>query len=500
MKLLLPYQQRWIADRSQVRVWEKSRRIGASWVRACEAAIDGLNQTGGCDTWYTSYNKPVTAEFIRDVAMWAKSITGIAHPWVTDEVKINGYVVLQYSIRFATGYRTTALSSKSTDLRSRRGRAVIDEAAHMPDLDAAIGGAMAITMWGGTVDFLSTHYGVENPFNILIEDIRAGRQIGMSVHRTTLDDALREGLHKRICLVNGEEWSQEKQDEWRSLAIHRNRGRADEELFLIPRRGGSAFIRPEIIESCMVDTPVFRFEPPQGFALLSDEKRSRYMLTWLNANLGPALTELNRNLMHFLGEDFGRVSDLTVFAPIAIEQNMSRSVPFLVELRNTPYREQEIAFKYVCDRLPRFTYAALDDTGNGQYLAERAQQKYGEKRIEKVHLSDKWYGENLPKLRAAFEDSVLSIPRDADVLSDLSLLKVIDGIPKLPKTKTAEKTGGTSTKTRHGDSAIAIALGYYASMVQGPAYEYTGGGRRENLVGKSLGVNGGFRGMRGSIL
>ena len=28
--VLLPYQRRWAADTSRVRVWEKSRRIGAS--------------------------------------------------------------------------------------------------------------------------------------------------------------------------------------------------------------------------------------------------------------------------------------------------------------------------------------------------------------------------------------------------------------------------------------------------------------------------------------
>ena len=35
--VLLPYQQRWVLDESTVSVWEKSRRIGASYAEALKA-------------------------------------------------------------------------------------------------------------------------------------------------------------------------------------------------------------------------------------------------------------------------------------------------------------------------------------------------------------------------------------------------------------------------------------------------------------------------------
>ena len=38
--ILLPYQQRWIADRAPVKVCEKSRRIGITWAEAADAALD----------------------------------------------------------------------------------------------------------------------------------------------------------------------------------------------------------------------------------------------------------------------------------------------------------------------------------------------------------------------------------------------------------------------------------------------------------------------------
>ncbi len=42
---LLPYQRRWLADQAQVKVYEKSRRIGATWVEAADAVLSAA-QTG----------------------------------------------------------------------------------------------------------------------------------------------------------------------------------------------------------------------------------------------------------------------------------------------------------------------------------------------------------------------------------------------------------------------------------------------------------------------
>src|SRR5436190_11707027 len=36
---LLPYQQKWVNDPAEVKVWRKSRRIGASWCDASDSAL-----------------------------------------------------------------------------------------------------------------------------------------------------------------------------------------------------------------------------------------------------------------------------------------------------------------------------------------------------------------------------------------------------------------------------------------------------------------------------
>ncbi|BBI66829.1 hypothetical protein PKHYL_10200 [Psychrobacter sp. KH172YL61] len=37
--VLLPYQQKWIADESQLKIAEKSRRIGLTWAEAADCAL-----------------------------------------------------------------------------------------------------------------------------------------------------------------------------------------------------------------------------------------------------------------------------------------------------------------------------------------------------------------------------------------------------------------------------------------------------------------------------
>ena len=141
-------------------------------------------------------------------------------------------------------------------------------------------------------------------------------------------------------------------------------------------------------------------------------------------------------------------------------------MPFLVELRNVPFRNQEQVLNFIVDRLPRLQAGALDARGNGQYLAEQAAYRYGTGRIESVMLSQGWYLENMPRVKAAFEDDRISIPRDREVLDDLRALQVIRGIPRLPDGKTGDG------KDRHGDAAIAIALAWYASEMEAAPIEY----------------------------
>jgi phage FluMu gp28-like protein len=50
-------------------------------------------------------------------------------------------------------------------------------------------------------------------------------------------------------------------------------------------------------------------------------------------------------------------------------------------------------------------------------------------RIEQVKPTEAWYLENFPSLKADFEDGMILLPTDDDLLGDLALVKMIRGVP-----------------------------------------------------------------------
>jgi len=240
----LPYQGRWVSDRSRVKVCEKSRRIGISWADAGGAALDAA-RIKGYDTWYLGYNKDMAEQYISDVAWWAKSYNLVASVIEKEVLKDEDQDILVFRVRFATGYKVSALSSKPANLRAKKGAIVIDEAAFHQDLDELRKAAMAVLAWGGQVRIISTHNGVENAFNQLCEEIRKG-ELSYSLHKMTLLSAVREGLYKRICMVNGWEWAVASQERWIDQ-LYKDYGiGAEEELGCVPldaKGGGKVFNR-----------------------------------------------------------------------------------------------------------------------------------------------------------------------------------------------------------------------------------------------------------------
>lgn len=478
LSILLPYQRRWIADQSRVKVSEKSRRIGITWTEAADRALGAATAgRAGIDGWYIGYNKDMALEFIEAAARWALRFNRAAEKIeeiVLDDERAD---ILAYRIRFASGHKIVALSSRPSNLRGKDGCAVIDEAAFHEDLPGLLKAALAFTMWGGMVRIISTHNGANSAFNELVSEIRAGRK-PYSLHRTTFDEALADGLYRKICETTRNEWSEEKQREWRQQIIDFYGDNVGEELFCIPRASSGAFLSSVLIEARMKEgIPILRWEMPAEFSGRPEHERYAETAAWCEDNIAPALQALDANLASFFGEDFGRSGDLTVIWPMQIAQNLMRRTPFVVELRNIPFRNQEQVLFYIADRLPRFTAGAMDARGNGQYLAETASQRYGD-RIVQVMLSESWYRENMPRYKAAFEDGTIEIPKDADVLADHRAIVLENGVAKM-----SERRAGSDGKGRHGDSAMAAALAFFASRTDAGRIDYTPvrrlGGRNE---------------------
>jgi len=453
--VLLPYQKAWIKDESKVKVWEKSRRIGASYVEALASVLEAAKskEAGGQSSYYLSYSKEMTQQFARDCAFWAKHIHAAAEELEEVVLKDEDKDITVYRIRFASGFEIWCLPSVARSLRSKQGRVIIDEAAFVEDLGELLKAAMALLMWGGCVRILSTHNGDDNPFNELIKEIKESKK-DYSIHHTTFNEALAQGLYKRICLVQKKEWSPEAQEAWRKKIIDDYGEDADEELFCIPVRAGTRYFPSVLLESVSdPNAKVLRKTCDDSFTFEKKEKRVKEFDAWLKNEVRDTLL-LHTNPV-YLGEDFARSGDLTC---IFLDELMpdGKQLTFLViELRNVPFDQQWQVILYLMNTVPNFGGGAFDSRGNGQMIAEYAAQEYPGY-VQQVMITVAWYAANFPKLKERMEDSSTTIPDDAHIREDFRTVGIKAGVPCV-----LERSGGHRER-RHGDGAIAKLMASYA--------------------------------------
>lgn len=455
-KVFLGYQRRWIGAKAQVKVVEKSRRIGLTWAQAFDDVLTASTKgRDGMDVLYISFNQDMTREYIDTCADWARKIEGVAAKVHEEIFRDNAEREIKaFRIDFASGHKILALSNRPSNLRGKQGRVVIDEAAFVDDLEELLKAALALLMWGGQVIVISTHNGVDNSFNNLVQEIRAGR-LPYALHRITLDDALADGLYRRICAVTKKDWSLEAEEEWRASLVKTYGEGADEELFCVPRQSSGAYLPMPLIQACMEeDVPVVTWlAPASDFVDWPLSVAETWTRGWIEENLAEYLKRLPKDRAHFCGVDFGRSGDLSVFWPATEEKNLRLVPPFVLELRDCPHRTQQQILFAVLGALPRFCGVSLDARGNGSALAEAARQQYGTGLVREVMIAEGWYRETMPLLKAGLEDKTLVLPRDSDILSDFRSLHVVKGIARVPDKRGKDNTGG-----RHGDSVIACAM------------------------------------------
>ena len=473
--ILLGYQTRWNRESAAVAVCRKSRRIGLSWGDAAESVVYASEGKG--NIFYMSYNKEMTETYIQDCADWAQfyniAAGAVEEILVTDEDR----QFSMFRIQTDSGKHIVSLPGEARNLRSKGkpGDIVkVDEAAFCDDLEALIKAALAFTQWGGKVHIISTANGDDNAFWELVEDIRAGRKPGYALHTITLDDAIADGLVRRIFTVTERPWTEGAAAAWRAEQIgkYRSQEDADEELFCIPKRSGGAYFPRALVRPCMAPAPVVRFTGDEAFNRASEPERREIMDEWIRDEVDPLLADLDPERRHAFGMDFGRNVDLSVIAPVEVTATVGQRCPFMVELANVPHKQQEQVVIAVGRGLPRFFACKLDGTGNGSFVAEAAVDAFGESVAESVHLTASWYVEHLPPYKAALQDRSIEIPLSDDVLDDHRAFQVVNGRPTLPGAKTGAK------RDRHGDGAMALIFAHAAATDEVRHYEFEAAGVR----------------------
>jgi phage FluMu gp28-like protein len=423
----MQYQIDWLRDKSPVKIWQKSRRIGATYVQSFEDVYDILTNKDIPTVWFSSADISAAKEYILYCAQWAKIIDAGARD-LGEAVLESEKDVKGFQITFANGKRIIALSSNPKAFRSKGGKVVLDEFAHHEDAVALWKAAKPSVTWGYPLRILSTHNGKNALFYKFIERIEKGK-LQWSLHTTDIFRAANDGLVAKVLRLNGRKATDTEISQWLKAQ------EADcfdnttwlEEFCCIPVDEASAFMSYEKIASCESDTALW------------DDGASPEVLGSL-----------------YIGMDVARKHDLTVIWIIEKLGDMcyTRKV---ITLKNMKFSDQkEILYGWL--KHPKMRRCCIDKTGLGMQLAEEAEQLFGKLRIEGVMFTATIKEEMAYKLNSAMEDKAFIIPADHDVREDFhSIRKVSTSSGNIRFDVAKSDTHG------HADRFWAAALAKFAT-------------------------------------
>ena len=355
LELLMPYQRRWLEDKSPLKIIEKNRRCGISWVDSADSVTDAAPKNGWMNTYYISFNKDNCRQYLEDAGEWAKSFDSACSEIMQEEEPLlddDEKSITTFRITFASGAEIMGLPGIPRSLRSKQGNVVIDEAAFLDDFEGVLQAAKALVMWGGRIRVISTHNGEDNPFNLLIKAIRGGKETEWSLHRITFREAVAQGLYQRICLKQGRRWTPESDKEFIGKMYRIYSDNPDEELDVIPRASGSRYFGRGLLDHATADADSYtiaRLECSDSFLHKSEHYKKRETEKFFNQEVRPVLGVFESRL--YIGNDFGRSGDLTTYWFAEEIEKTSLAVRLIVEIKNAPFEQQQYFNDLVTDFL-----------------------------------------------------------------------------------------------------------------------------------------------------
>ena len=436
-EFFLPYQKKWILDNSRIKLMEKSRQIGLSWCCAYAMVRRHCTQVNGTkllDSWVSSRDELQAKLFMDDCRKFAAAICSasmLKYNFSPASANSDGAGTLA----FADGGRIVSLSSNPDAQAGKRGCRLLDEFALHPDPRKLYAIALPGITWGGNLEIVSTHRGADNFFNELVEEARhGGNPKGISLHRVTLQDALEQGLLRKIKAALPPDNPLLDLDEAAYFDQVRN-SCPDEDSFMQeymcqPLDSSSRFIPAEMLEKC----------------LYKDGENWR---TNLDDNIRSA------DKQYYMGVDVGRTSDLSVFW-ILERLGDTLYTRRIEEFKNTPFSEQEaVLYSYLEN--PNLRRVCIDQTGLGRQFAERAAQRFGGVRVEAISFTPASKESLAYPLRSAFEDCRIRIPNIPAVRADIGAVKRSSSFSGLVRFEAERTSYG------HADRFWALALANFAA-------------------------------------
>ena len=418
----LPYQLRWLNDNSKVKIWEKSRRIGATYVQSYEDVRDCVYKRVPA-VWFSSADESAAREYIDYCEQWVK-LFNCAAKSMGELVIDNDKDIKAYVIEFSNGTKIHALSSNPKGFRSKGGKVVLDEFAFHQNAMELWKAARPCITWGYPLRILSTHNGQNCLYYKFIDQVQKGK-LNWSHHKVPIQLAVEEGLVDKI--YKREAAEQEKAD-WLE---EQKRDCFDEytwqqEYCCVAIDEACAFLPYELISACE------------------------------STNVLKPLENIQNDL--YVGVDIGRRKDLTAIWCLEVFEN-SKYTRLVKVLEKTPFHIQYEILSNILKH-PKLRRCCIDSTGIGMQLAETAQNDFGKYRVEPVMFTNKSKEEMAFNLRTNFEDKSIIIPSDHDIREDLHSIRRVT-----TKAGNIRFDADTSEVNGHADRFWGLALALIACSV-----------------------------------
>lgn len=424
-KYFLPYQIRWLQDTSERKLWEKSRRIGATYVQSYEDVRDCIKNPK-YPVWFSSADESAAKEYILYCEQWAELFKEAGKILSVKEEIIDEDGIKALVIRFKNGSRINGLSSNHKAFRSKGGKVVLDEFDWHKDQIRMYAAAKPVVLWGYPLRILSTYQSSEGMYARFVKEAKKAEKEEksgiFSLHTTDIFKAVNEGLLDRI---SGKPTTETERMIW----LNNERITCGDETIwqqeycCIPANENEAFLTWDMIRTC-------EHEDAGKPTLCKDGQV-------------------------YVGMDIGRRKDLTVIWVIELVGDIfwTREV---VKLKNASFAQQEEALnKVFIDYMPN--RICIDQTGMGEQPVEAAKKKYGVYRVEGVLFTSTGKQELAFELRRKFEDKLLRIPEDTDIRRAHHAVK---------KTMTVSgniRFDADRTEAGHADEFWAHALAVHAA-------------------------------------
>ena len=437
-EFFLPYQLRWLNDTSKVKIWEKSRRIGATYVQSYEDVRDCVKHSVPA-VWFSSADESAAREYISYCEQWVKmfhmSAKSLGEIVIDSDKDIKAFV-----IEFSNGAKIHALSSNPKGFRSKGGKVVLDEFAFHNNPEELWKAARPCITWGYPLRILSTHNGQSCLYFKFLDQTEKGK-LNWSHHRTPIQLAVNEGLVDKIY---NRITTKEEQEQWPN---EEKKNCFDEYTWLqeyccVAIDEACAFLPYDLITNCEI-TDILK-----------------------------PLEEIKRDL--YVGIDIGRKKDLTVIWCLEQFENIKYTRQVKI-LENTPFHIQYEIISAILKH-NKLRRCCIDSTGLGMQLAETAQRDFGKYRIEPIMFTNKSKEEMAYNLRTNFEDKTIFIPPDHDIREDLHSIRRIS-----TKAGNIRFDADTSEVMGHADRFWALALALISCAVPYSPIDITTRKRYETL-------------------